>query len=93
MMSIHHSLHRDLAVLHPHWQSLLLSSSLFCSPLLSHSLCRVSPSSPVPPQRFMYELKGVRLGPPRLPLAPLTPEQKAALEADLRAIGYFEWCD
>ena len=43
--------------------------------------------------RVLYELKvpGLALGPPRLPIHELTPEQKAALKADLEAIKFFEW--
>jgi len=44
--------------------------------------------------RRIYEMKGsVKLGPPRLPIAPLTAEQDAALKADLDACGFFSWCD
>ena len=44
--------------------------------------------------RVMYELKGkVKLGPPRMPIAPLTAEQTTALKAELDSIGFFEWCD
>ena len=44
--------------------------------------------------RRMYELKGaVKLGPPRAPIIPLTDAQAAALHADLKAMGFFEWCD
>jgi N-acetylneuraminate lyase len=44
--------------------------------------------------RLMYEMKGaVKLGPPRMPIMPLTPAQKVALKAELDECGYFTWCD
>ena len=44
--------------------------------------------------REMFELKGaVKLGPVRMPHVPLTDAQKAALKADLTAMGFFDWCD
>jgi N-acetylneuraminate lyase len=43
--------------------------------------------------REIYQMKGVKLGPPRAPIAQLTAEQKAALKVDLDAVGFWEWCD
>ena len=43
--------------------------------------------------RHILEMKGVKLGPPRLPFLPMTPAQTAALEAELKRIEYFSWCD
>ena len=48
----------------------------------------------LPTARAMYELKsGLALGPPRMPLAPITAEQRAALDAELKRIGFYEWCN
>lgn len=41
--------------------------------------------------KAFMKLCGVDLGPPRLPVLPLTPENVRGLETDLRDIGYFEW--
>ena len=50
--------------------------------------------SSLPTGRAIYEMKGaVKLGPPRMPLVPLTPAQTAALAAELKRIGFFDWCD
>jgi dihydrodipicolinate synthase/N-acetylneuraminate lyase len=49
--------------------------------------------TPLAISRHILELKGVKVGPPRAPFAPLTPAQKTALEADLKSIGFFDWCD
>ncbi len=43
--------------------------------------------------REIYQMKGVKLGPPRQPLVRLTPEQLALLKADLDAVKFFEWAD
>ena len=44
--------------------------------------------------RVIYEMKGaVKLGPPRMPLVPLTAAQKAALADELKRVGFFDWCD
>ena len=43
--------------------------------------------------REIMELKGIKLGPPRMPIIAMTDAQKAALKADLTAMGFFEWCD
>jgi len=44
--------------------------------------------------RAMYELKGkVALGPPRMPIAPLSAAQRAALKDELTAVGFFEWSE
>lgn len=37
------------------------------------------------------EFLGVPVGAPRLPHAPLTPEQKQSLERELQALGFFAW--
>jgi hypothetical protein len=34
---------------------------------------------------------GLEVGQPRLPIAPLAPEQRDRLRSDLEAIGYFKW--
>ena len=36
-------------------------------------------------------LRGIDLGPPRLPVLPLPLDQAKALEADLRDMGFFDW--
>lgn len=41
-------------------------------------------------KQFM-QLRGLNLGPPRLPLLPLPPDQAKALETSLRDIGFFDW--
>ena len=43
--------------------------------------------------RHVMDMKGIRMGPPRLPHIPMTPEQTAKFEAEIRASGFFEWCD
>ena len=43
--------------------------------------------------RHIMERKGVRLGPPRLPLTPLSAAQTAAIDAELKRMDYFSWCD
>ena len=43
--------------------------------------------------RHILEMKGVKMGPPRMPHVPMTAGQTAALEAELKRIGYFSWCD
>jgi len=37
------------------------------------------------------EMLGVPVGPPRLPHLPLTPEERTKLDAELGALGFFEW--
>jgi N-acetylneuraminate lyase len=39
----------------------------------------------------LMRLQGYDLGPPRLPLLPLAPDQAKALEAGLRDVGFFNW--
>ncbi|HUU43429.1 MAG TPA: dihydrodipicolinate synthase family protein [Planctomycetota bacterium] len=41
--------------------------------------------------KAVMNLIGIDCGPCRLPLETLTPDEMRALEADLRAIGFFEW--
>ncbi len=41
--------------------------------------------------KAIAELKGLPVGPPRLPRLPMSDEGKAKLRADLDAIGFFEW--
>jgi len=41
--------------------------------------------------RVVMGLLGVPVGPPRLPLTPLTPEREAAVAADLQRLGFFDW--
>jgi dihydrodipicolinate synthase/N-acetylneuraminate lyase len=43
--------------------------------------------------RAFYEMKGVKLGPPRAPHKPLTAEQTAALRKELESVGFFTWSD
>lgn len=43
--------------------------------------------------RHVMELKGIRMGPPRAPHVPMTPEQTAAFEAELKRIGFWEWAN
>ena len=39
----------------------------------------------------LMRLQGVDLGPPRLPVLPLPLDQTKTLEAELRALGFFDW--
>ena len=41
--------------------------------------------------KHLLTMLGVAMGPPRLPLLPLTEEKVKSLEAELRDIGYFSW--
>jgi N-acetylneuraminate lyase len=43
--------------------------------------------------REIYQMKGVKLGPPRAPIAALTAEQKAVLKTDLDKVGFWTWAD
>ena len=43
--------------------------------------------------RHIVEMKGVKLGPPRAPHVAMTPAQTAALEAELKRVDFFSWCD
>ena len=43
--------------------------------------------------RHVMEMKGIKMGPPRQPHVPMTPEQVKGLEEELKAIRFFEWCD
>ena len=45
----------------------------------------------IPTTKTIMKLTGLDLGPCRLPLATLTPEQESSLDRDLRAIGFFDW--
>ncbi len=45
----------------------------------------------IPATKVIMKLTGLDLGPCRLPLSTLSREQEAALERDLRAIGFFDW--
>jgi N-acetylneuraminate lyase len=42
-------------------------------------------------QKAIMSMVGPDCGPPRLPVAPLTAQQRAALRNELEAIGFFEW--
>lgn len=42
-------------------------------------------------QKAIMKMIGVDCGPSRLPVSTLTPTQYAALERELREIGFFEW--
>ncbi len=46
--------------------------------------------SPIPGQKAIMEMLGFDLGPTRLPLKPLTPQEKALFRERLEAIGFFE---
>lgn len=41
--------------------------------------------------KVFMQLRGLDLGPPRLPVLPLSPDQSQALETSLRDIGFFDW--
>ena len=41
--------------------------------------------------KVFMRLRGIDLGPPRLPVLPLPLDQAKALEADLRDMGFFDW--
>lgn len=43
--------------------------------------------------KALHVLRGIPVGPPRLPLRGLSEERMAELRRDLEAIGFFEWCD
>lgn len=42
-------------------------------------------------QKAIMSMVWQNCGPTRLPVSPLTPEQSAALQQDLRQIGFFDW--
>lgn len=46
--------------------------------------------SPIPAQKAIMEMVGFNLGPARLPLVPLTPQDKERLRTRLEAIGFFK---
>lgn len=46
--------------------------------------------SPIPAQKAIMEMLGFDLGPTRLPLVPLTAQEKVQLRQQLEAIGFFE---
>lgn len=46
--------------------------------------------SPIPAQKAIMEMLGFDLGPTRLPLVPLTTQDKAQLRQQLEVIGFFE---
>ena len=41
--------------------------------------------------KVVMKLKGMDVGPPRLPLLPLSPEDSKSLEMSLKDIGFFQW--
>lgn len=45
----------------------------------------------LPAQKAIMEMVGLPVGPPRLPWRDLTTQEKKALEADLKKLGFFEW--
>ena len=49
------------------------------------------PYGPRGAQKAIMKMIGVDCGPSRLPVSTLTPTQYAALERELRDIGFFEW--
>ena len=46
---------------------------------------------PLPGLKAMMGFAGVECGPVRLPQVTLTPAERAALHADLAALGFLEW--
>ena len=46
--------------------------------------------SPIPAQRAIMEMMGFDIGPCRLPLVPLAPEEQTALKASLEAVDFFK---
>jgi len=50
-----------------------------------------TPHSPLAAQKAVMALVGADCGPVRLPLLPLGPTETAALESELRSIGFFDW--
>ena len=42
-------------------------------------------------QKAIMQLRGLPVGPPRLPVLPLSEEEIANLKNDLTEIGFFEW--
>ena len=51
------------------------------------------PYGPRAAQKAIMEMVGVECGPPRLPVATLSPSQVRALRKDLEGIGFFDWID
>src|SRR5690606_35490852 len=49
--------------------------------------------SPIPSQRAIMEILGYPMGPTRLPLVPLTPDEKAVLASRLEKIGFLKALD
>lgn len=47
--------------------------------------------SPITVAKHLLTMLGVAMGPPRLPMLPMTEEKSKSLEAELRDIGYFSW--
>lgn len=45
----------------------------------------------LPAQKAIMEMVDLPVGPPRLPWRDLTMQEKKALEADLKKLGFFEW--
>jgi dihydrodipicolinate synthase/N-acetylneuraminate lyase len=41
--------------------------------------------------KAVMKLKGMDVGPPRLPMLPLSPDDYKALELSLNEIGFFQW--
>ena len=52
-------------------------------------MCSYGPSCNV--GKAMLQLKGVPVGPPRLPRLPLADAGLAKLRADMERMGFFEW--
>ena len=46
---------------------------------------------PITVAKHLLTTLGVAMGPPRLPLLPMTEEKVKSLEAELKDIGYFSW--
>lgn len=58
---------------------------------LFNMLFRISSGGHAGVGKVFMQLRGLDLGPPRLPVLPLSPDQAKALETSLRDIGFFDW--
>ena len=41
--------------------------------------------------KAVMKIRGMDLGPPRLPLLPVSPQSLKALEAELKSLGFHSW--
>lgn len=65
-------------------------------PTICHLSClfnmfRISTGGHAGVGKVFMQLRGLDMGPPRLPVLPLSPDQAKALETSLRDIGFFDW--